>query len=860
MAKKRVYELAKELGMTNTELVDWLKAHGYEEVKSHSSSLEDGQAQAVAATIQGDRKPKVAPPPPSAGFVVRRRAPSAAPAPLAGEAAPAPAPVVEAPSAAAAAVVEAGSAAHAPPAPAPAPPRHELTAEKPETAPAPAAPAPAAQAAAPVSPPAPPPRPTATQAVVISRPLIPVRRVTPPSSAHKQIPMAPGRKVIGEVKEFRVVSDALGRGREFIDVSKDKAGKKRGGGRVSEKASLSKHDIMELARERAMIPIRGKKKRPTKKGKKTEITTPKASKRVVKVEETISVGELAKAMGIKAGDLIRKLMANGVTATINHPLDVETAQVLAADYQYEVQNTGFEIQDFIEEGEDAAEDLQTRPPVVTIMGHVDHGKTSLLDAIRQTNVAGGEAGGITQHIGAYQVQTPKGPITFLDTPGHEAFTAMRARGAQATDLVVLVVAADDGVMPQTVEAINHARAAEVPILVAINKIDKPGADLTKVKNALMAHNLVDESLGGDTIMVPVSAKTKQGLDHLLEMIALQSEVLELTANPDKPASGVIIEAKLDKGRGPVATVLVQDGTLRAGDAVVTGTHYGKVRVLISDRGAKVDAIGPGCPAELLGLSGVPVAGDGFNAVEDEKSAKEIADHRALKARQIELGKSAKATLEDLFQQVARGEAKELKLIVKADVQGSVEAVADALKKLATKKVEVNVLHQAVGGISESDVMLAATSGAVIVGFNVRPEAKGAEIAAQQGVEIKLYTIIYEAVDDVRKAMEGLLEPTRREKLLGRAEVRNLFTVPKMGTIAGVAVTEGKINRSAFVRLIRDNVPLFTGKVGSLRRFKDDVREVQSGFECGVGLENYHDIKPGDVLEAFEVEEIRQSLQ
>ncbi|HUB09066.1 MAG TPA: translation initiation factor IF-2, partial [Myxococcales bacterium] len=539
---------------------------------------------------------------------------------------------------------------------------------------------------------------------------------------------------------------------------------------------------------------------------------------------------------------------------------VETAQLLASEYQYEVQNVGFEIEDFIEEGEDAAEDLQPRPPVVTIMGHVDHGKTSLLDAIRATNVAGGEAGGITQHIGAYQVQTPKGPITFLDTPGHEAFTAMRARGAQATDLVVLVVAADDGVMPQTIEAINHARAAEVPILVAINKIDKPGADIQRVKNALMAHSLVDESLGGDTIMVPVSAKTKQGLDHLLEMIALQSEVLELTANPDKPGTGVIIEAKLDKGRGPVATVLVQDGTLRAGDAVVTGSHYGKVRAMVDDHGQKVEAVGPGCPAELLGLSGVPVAGETFNVVEDEKAAKEIADHRALKARQVELGKNTKSTLEDLFTQVARGEAKELRLIVKADVQGSVEAVADALKKLATKKVGVAVLHQAVGGISESDVMLAATSGAVIVGFNVRPEAKAAEIAAQQGVEIKLYTIIYEAVDDVRKAMEGLLEPTRREKLLGRAEVRNLFNVPKMGTIAGVAVTEGKINRSAFVRLIRDNVPVFTGKVGSLRRFKDDVREVQSGFECGVGLENYSDIKPGDVIEAFEVEEIRQSLQ
>ncbi len=552
-------------------------------------------------------------------------------------------------------------------------------------------------------------------------------------------------------------------------------------------------------------------------------------------------------------------MANGVMATVNQSLDLETAQLLAADYQYEVQNTGFEIEDFIEEGEDAEEDLKPRPPVVTIMGHVDHGKTSLLDAIRKTNVAGGEAGGITQHIGAYQVETAKGPITFLDTPGHEAFTAMRARGAQATDLVVLVVAADDSVMPQTIEAINHAKAAEVPILVAINKIDKPGADVQKVKNGLMAQQLVDESLGGETIMVPVSAKTGQGIDQLLEMIGLQAEVLELTANPDKPGTGVIIEAKLDKGRGPVATVLVQDGTLRTGDAIVTGSHFGKVRAMSNEHGEKIEAVTPGCPAEVLGLSGVPVAGESFNVVEDEKAAKEIADHRALKQRAVDLSKSAKSTLEDLFQHVQRGEAKELKLIIKGDVQGSVEAVAEALKKLATKKVAVNVLHQAVGGISESDVNLAATSGAVIIGFNAKPETKAAEIAAQHGVEIKLYSIIYEAVDDVRLAMEGLLEPTRREKPIGRAEVRNLFNVPKLGTIAGVAVVDGKLSRNAFVRLVRDNVPVFTGKVGSLRRFKDDVREVQSGFECGVGLENYSDIKPGDVIEAFEVEEIRQSL-
>ncbi len=887
MAKKRVFELAKELGMTNPELVDWLKKHGYEKITSHSSSLEAVEAQAVYDRILGERQPKPAPAAPVApSFVLRKKtfapappapaAPAPAPAPVAAPA-EAPAPNVAAPAAPAPEAIE-PAREPAPEAAAPAPePSAEgrptahaqaSAAPVPATGPAPASvgphPAPPASAApaAPAAPPPPDPRtlkPTATQAVVISRPLIPVRRVTPPSSAHREIPMAPGRKIIGEVKEFKVVSDALGRGREFIDVSKDKAGKKRGGGRLPEKAALSKHDIMELARERAMIPIRGKKRRPTKKGRKTEITTMKASKRVVEVEEAITLGELARQMGVKAAELIRKLMQNGVMATVTQSIDLETAQLLAAEHGWEVRDVAFEAADFIPSGEDAAEDLRPRPPVVTVMGHVDHGKTSLLDAIRKTNVAGGEAGGITQHIGAYQVATAKGPVTFLDTPGHEAFTAMRARGAQATDLVVLVVAADDGVMPQTIEAIKHAQAAQVPILVAINKIDKPGANPGKIENALMSQQLVSERLGGETIMVPVSAKTGEGIDHLLEMIALQAEVLELSANPDKLASGVVIEAKLDKGRGPVATVLVQEGTLRTGDAVVTGIHCGNVRAMAGDRGQRVEEIGPGCPVELLGLTGVPTAGDAFNVVADEKTAKEIAEHRARKAREVDLAKSARATLEDLFQKVERGEAKELKLVVKADVQGSVEAVADALGKLATKKVGVTILHQAVGGISESDVMLAATAGAVVAGFNVRPEAKAAELAAAQGVDVRLYSIIYEAVDDVRKAMEGLLEPTRREKVLGRAEVRTLFTVPKMGTVAGVAVVDGKIPRSAFVRLIRDSVSVYTGRVGSLRRFKDDVREVGSGLECGLGLENYQDIKPGDVIEAFEIEEIRQSL-
>ena len=878
MAKKRVYELAKDLGLSNKEMVEWLMAHGYDDVKSHSSSLEDGQAQSVTEKVLGERKPKAPPPPPTTpGFVVRRR-----PAVVA---APPPSPISQSPQASEGSEPPAGDATEAPqavlnaagqPASGAQPPAAEaqVTPQVPlpdsaiaGTSGTAAAGAPAV-ATVPAAPAGPVPvdprtlRPTATQAILISRPLIPIRRVTPLSSAHKQIPMAPGARAIGEVKEFRVVSDALGRGREFIDVSKDpKGAKKRGTGRVPDKASLSKNDLMELARERSMIPIRGKKKRPTKKGKKTEITTKKASKRVIKVDETISVGELAKQLGIKASDLIRKLMQNGTMATLNHQLDVETAQVLATDYQYEVTQVGFDVTDYIDEEEvDDAADLKHRPPVVTVMGHVDHGKTSLLDAIRKADVAAGEAGGITQHIGAYQVQTAKGPITFLDTPGHAAFTAMRARGAKATDLVVLVVAADDGVMPQTIEAIDHAKAAKVPILVAINKIDKGEADIQRVKNALMQYSLVDETLGGDTIMVPVSAKTGQGVDQLLEMIALQAEVLELTANPDKPASGVIIEAKLDKGRGPVATVLVQDGTLRPGDSLVTGSIYGKIRVITNERGERIDAVLPGQPAEILGLSGVPVAGVDFDVVDDEKTAKEIGEHRELKQRQIDLSKSAKSTLQDLFAHAAKGAQKEIKLIIKGDVQGSVEAVAEALKKLATPKVSVDVIRQAVGGITESDVMLAvAAAKGLIVGFNVKPEAKAAAVASQEGIDIRLYSIIYEAVDDIKLAMEGLLEPTLREKVIGKAEVRNLFTVPKLGTIAGVAVTDGKLVRNSPVRVMRGTTPVFTGKVGSLRRFKDDVREVLSPLEAGMGIENFTDFKPGDMIEVFEVEAIRQSL-
>lgn len=703
--------------------------------------------------------------------------------------------------------------------------------------------------------------PTANQAVVISRPLIPVRRVTPTTDTTKRIPSAPGPRAIGPVRELTVGTNYLGR-REFTDVTREQQAKKRTGVRQGIKENFSKQELVDLARGRtALPPLRaGKKKKPIKKGVKTQITQMSEEKKVIKINESISVVELSQTLSVKAAEIIRKLMGLGTMVTINSLLDIDTVTLIAADYGWRVEKTGFEIEDYISDVESAPEDLVSRPPVVTIMGHVDHGKTSLLDAIRHARVAAGEAGGITQHIGAYSVQTESGQyVTFLDTPGHEAFTAMRARGAKVTDLVVIVVAADDGVMPQTREAINHAKAAEVPILVAINKIDKPNANPQHVKNQLMEFGLVDESLGGDTIMVPVSAKTKVGLDTLLEMILLQSEVLDLKANPDRKAKGTVVEAKLDKGRGTVATVIVSEGTLRVGDALVTGMQSGKIRAMQNDRGEKVDEVLPGFPVEIIGLTGIPDAGDEFDVVENETAAKEIANHRLQKDREKELTKSAKVRLEDLFSKANQGELKELKLVIKADVQGSAEAVSEALAKLSTPKVTVNVIHSGVGGINGNDVMFAIASNAIVIGFNVRPELKAAEMAQQQGVDIRLYSIIYEAVDEVHKAMEGLLEPTRREKNLGHAEVRNIFTVPKIGTIAGCFVVDGKIMRSSQVRLLRDSKIVYTGKIGSLRRFKDDVREVEKGYECGLSIENYTDIKQGDVIEAFEVEIIRQNL-
>ncbi|HXV79415.1 MAG TPA: translation initiation factor IF-2 [Candidatus Binatia bacterium] len=622
------------------------------------------------------------------------------------------------------------------------------------------------------------------------------------------------------------------------------------------KRVVKKQDVLEF-REKELrsgrIP-RKKRALPGKEQRKTEITVPRASKRIIKISEVVTVGDLAREMGVKAGEVIKKLMALGMMATINQVLDADTATLIASEFDHQVENVAFDADSALEiehQVEEQAAALMPRSPVVTIMGHVDHGKTSLLDAIRSTHVTDQEHGGITQHIGAYHVQMDGRSVTFLDTPGHEAFTAMRARGAQVTDIVVLVVAADDGVMPQTVEAINHARAAEVPIIVAINKIDRPDANLERVKRGLSEYGLAPEDWGGDTVFAPVSAKTQEGIPHLLEMLLLQADILELKANPNKLARGTIVEAKLDRGRGPVATVLVQEGTLHVGDAFVCGVFYGKVRAMVDDRGHKVDAAPPSFPVEILGLQGVPQAGDSFIAVADEAKARQVADYRQSKQRETELVKSSKVSLEELYDQIKAGDVRELRVVLKADVQGSVEALTEALGRLSSDEVKLRVIHGSVGGITESDILLAAASNAIVMGFNVRPESKGAALAAKEGVDVRLYTIIYEVVADVRAAMEGLLEPTYREQTLGRVEVRQIFNISGAGTVAGCYVAEGKIQRGSLVRLLRDQVVVHEGKLGSLKRFKDDVREVAAGYECGLALEGFQDIKQGDVVEAYE---------
>ena len=597
----------------------------------------------------------------------------------------------------------------------------------------------------------------------------------------------------------------------------------------------------------------GEERRP-----QTQTVAPR--KKTLKIQEGTTVKEFADLISVKLSDVIKKFMELGYMPTINQPVDTDAALLIAENFGVKIELAPIEEDTFDDESPEDAGILLHRPPVITIMGHVDHGKTSLLDAIRETKVTETEAGGITQHIGAYKVNLKGKDIVFLDTPGHEAFTAMRARGAKVTDIVVLVVAADDGVMPQTVEAINHAKAANVPIVVAINKIDKPEANSSRVRNELSEQGIISEEWSGQNIFVEVSAKKRIGLEHLLEMILLQAEIIELKANPDKHARGTIIEAKLDKGRGPVATVLVQSGTLKIGDAFLSGVHSGKVRALIDDTGKRISKAGPSTPVEVIGFSEVPSSGDIFTVVDDEKRARQIALSRQQKQRLAEIARAGKLTLDEIYAKIKEGEIKELNIIIKGDVQGSVEAIKDALENITHTQVKVKVIHSTVGGINESDVMLATASSAIIIGFNVRPELKAYQIAEKEGVDIRLYNVIYEAIEDVKKALEGLLEPTFKEKILGRAEVRQVFPISRIGTVAGCYVLDGTMIRTSDgIRVIRNNIVVYEGKIASLKRFKEDTKEVQTGYECGIMIENFNDIKVGDIFENYIIEKIATKL-
>jgi len=709
-------------------------------------------------------------------------------------------------------------------------------------------------------------RPTATQAVVVAppppdfkKPVVPAPRSpghrgggrgpAPQPNMRDGGPRGPGR-FEGRGGPGGPGGPGDGRGEDGRDK------RRRSGRRIVDKHQQPWNPRRAMDDDYGRRTRRGPRK---KKAAKTELTTPKAIKRVVKIEDQVTVADLAQQMSIKANELIAKLMGMGVMAGLNQILDLDTTTLIAEEFGFTVENLAFDLTDYVPETEDKPEQMEIRPPVVTIMGHVDHGKTSLLDYIRNAKVADGEAGGITQHIGAYSVEQESGQVVFLDTPGHEAFTAMRARGAEVTDVVILVVAADDGVMPQTIEAINHSKAAEVPIIVAVNKIDKENAQPDQVLSQLSEHGLVPEDWGGDTVVVKVSAHTGEGVDQLLELLSIQAELLELQANADKPGKGVVIEAELDKGRGPVATLLVQEGTVRIGEYVVSGKAYGRVRAMTDHVGTKLTEAGPATPVQLLGFSTVPGVSDPFYVVTDEKKARTIADHREHKDRQRQLGHSSRMSLEGLYEQMQAGDVAELNIVLKSDVQGTIEALKKSLAELKHDEVQVKVIHEAVGGISENDINLASASNAIVLGFNVRPETGAKSLAEAEGIEIKIYNVIYEAIDEVKRAMEGLLAPSIEEREVGTAEVRDTFSVPKMGTVAGCYIQSGQVKRNSFIRLYRDNVLVWTGKLASLRRFKDDVREVKEGYECGLGLENYNDIKVGDILECFEEVEVAKTL-
>ncbi len=681
----------------------------------------------------------------------------------------------------------------------------------------------------------------------------------------KRPPNKGGAQVVGAVPQSVLLDRLAAEGKDFSPGPKHRnsgpshRNDRKGSGRRTTRHVVEGRDLYDGKSRR-----KRQRSQPNRKPQKTEITQAAEHKRNIRIEDAITVGDLSHQMGVKAGQVALTLIQNGMMANVNTMLDYETAALIAEEFGYTVENVAFDIEQFYDTDPDAEETLAGRPPVVTVMGHVDHGKTSLLDAIRKTEVAEGEAGGITQHIGAYQVVTDHGKITFLDTPGHEAFTALRARGARATDIVVLVVAADDGVMPQTVEAINHSRDADVPIIVAVNKIDKESANLDRVKQALTEYELIPEEWGGSTLFVPVSALTGEGIEKLVETIALQAEVEELTANAERDAQGLVIEAELDVGRGPVATVLVQRGSLKPGDIIVSSQFYGRVRTMTNWRGEQIPNAGPSVPVEITGLSGVPAAGEPFFVVEEERDAKRITQNvvdQKRKEAMASRAREAASSLEDLSAMIREGEIKELKVILKADVQGSLEAIREAFSKLGNKEVAVKTIHSAVGGITYNDVNLAASSekGAVVVGFNVRPDSSAVETAEKYGVQVLTYNVIYDAIEQIRQILEGMLSPVIEEEVIGRAEVREVFSAPKVGTIAGCYVNDGIIRRNAKCRLVRDGRVVYDSTIATLRRFKDDVREVKSGFECGLTVDNYNDIKVGDEVEVYDLKEVAATL-
>jgi translation initiation factor IF-2 len=902
MAKVRIYELAKEAGMGSKALADILIAKGYD-IKGHSSTVDEDIARQIRRKVLKsmvgpvDTQEETEEQAPRRRTTIIRRRPrqddvempaEADDEPLADAAqsetlTPPQAQESAAPTVADDADIGTGEEPEdaavvegEPDSPAPEPPAAEVD----ESAEQPAPPAEVAAEAAEIE--APVAETEETEKEVITKPKIHTR--------------APAARVVGTIElpaEQTETSPARQRSKKSTKAEPKGVGKTEkpavaaeppagGGGRGRKKGKRGggDGDNDERAGKGARRGKKGVKfthfepdyqprsTRRVKRGKGAAVkknvpstVEMKASKRKITIFETMSVGDLAANMKIKSNEVIAKLMGLGVMATVNQAVDVDTATLIAADFGYEIEQGITEeigVQ-MLEEREEGGK-TEPRSPVVTVMGHVDHGKTSILDAIRKTDVAAGEAGGITQHIGAYHVRSKAGDVTFVDTPGHAAFTEMRSRGAQVTDLVILVVAADDGVMDQTREAINHAQAAGVPILVAVNKIDKDNADPDRVKRELAELELIPEEWGGQTIYCETSAKQNVGIDDLMENIQLMSEILELGADRTRKAKGRVLEAKLDKGRGPVATILVQDGTLKSGENFIAGQHSGKVRAMRDDRNRPVKEAGPSMPVEVQGLSGVPQAGDEFIVVTDEKMAKNVSQARTMKARETELAAGSKISLDNLFEALSEGDVIELRIVIRADVQGTLEAFAKAAADLSTDEVKVRVLHEGTGAITDSDILLASASDAIVIGFNVRPTGKIKDLAEKESVDLRSYDVIYHAMDDIRNAMLGMLAPTFAEEVIGSAEIRDVFSVPKVGKIAGCAVTEGVIRRNAGVRVVRDGVVAYTGKISSLKRFKDDVREVSSGYECGIGVENFNDIKVGDRLEAFVMQEVEATLE